>query len=123
MLTIGSTITKNGWETRSGPTSDSVRLELQADCYAGVWANHATTTPTANGQPLIKNITTDDINRALDAASRIGDDYIQRELGGGQVDQSKFTHGSSAQRTKWLTTGYQTGDPNSCDTFSANDLG
>jgi predicted metalloprotease len=109
--------------TRSGPTSDSVRLELQADCYAGVWANHATTTPTASGQPLIKKITDDDIRRALDAASRIGDDYIQRELGGGQVDQSKFSHGSSAQREKWLTTGIKTGNPASCDTFGTSNLG
>jgi uncharacterized protein len=115
--------TSNKVRSQSGPNSDSVRLELQADCYAGVWANHATTTPTANGQPLIKNITQDDINRALDAASRIGDDYIQSELGGGRVDESQFTHGSSAQRKKWFTTGIQTGDPARCDTFGARDLG
>jgi predicted metalloprotease len=115
--------TSNRVKSRSGPTSDSVRLELQADCYAGVWANHATTTPTANGQPLIKNISDDDIKRALDAASRIGDDYIQKNLGGGKVDQSKFTHGSSAQREKWFTTGIQTGDPARCDTFGTSNLG
>jgi predicted metalloprotease len=115
--------TSNRVKTRTGPTSDSVRLELQADCYAGVWANHATTTPTANGKPLIKNITDDDIRRALDAASRIGDDYIQRELGGGQVDQSKFSHGSSAQREKWFTTGIKSGNPANCDTFGTSNLG
>ncbi|HEY3715399.1 MAG TPA: neutral zinc metallopeptidase [Jatrophihabitantaceae bacterium] len=109
--------------TRQGPTSDSVRLELQADCFAGVWAKHATE-PGADGSPaLISEITTDDFDRALDAASRIGDDWIQKNLGGGTVQQDKFTHGSSAQRKKWLTTGYQTGDPNSCDTFSASNLG
>ena len=69
--------------TATGPTSGSVRLELQADCYAGVWAKHATTTPGADGQVLISEITSDDISRALDAAKRIGDDYIQTHLGDG----------------------------------------
>lgn len=108
--------------TRTGPTSDSVRLELQADCFAGVWAKHATE-PDANGQVLIDSITQQDFANALDAASRIGDDYIQRNLGGGSVDQSKFTHGTSAEREKWLTTGYRTGDPLACDTFGTNNLG
>ncbi|WP_156758489.1 KPN_02809 family neutral zinc metallopeptidase [Actinokineospora pegani] len=107
----------------AGPTSDGVRLELQADCYAGVWANHATTTPTANGKPLIKTITQQDIASALDVAARIGDDFIQEKLGGGHVDESQFTHGSSAQREKWFTTGVQTGNPTACDTFNTNDLG
>jgi predicted metalloprotease len=107
----------------SGPESGSVRLELQADCFAGVWANHATTTPTASGQPLITEVTQEDIAAALDAAARIGDDFIQRELGGGTVDTTQFTHGTSAQRQKWYTTGYQTGDPRQCDTFATNDLG
>ena len=102
----------------SGPTSGSVRLELQADCYAGVWANHATTTPTASGQPLITDVTQEDVNAALDTAARIGDDYIQSNLGGGRVNESQFTHGSSAQREKWYTTGYQSGDPSQCDTFA-----
>ena len=95
----------------SGPTSGSVRLELQADCYAGVWAHNATTVPTSSGQPLIQDVNQDDVNAALDTASRIGDDFIQSNLGGGRVDQSQFTHGTSAQREKWWTTGYQSGDP------------
>jgi predicted metalloprotease len=107
----------------TGPTSGSVRLEPQADCNAGVWSNHATTTPTANGKPVITSITQDDINRALDTASRIGDDFIQTKLGGGQVYQSKSTHGTSKQREKWFTTGFQTGEPARCDTFGARDLG
>jgi predicted metalloprotease len=107
----------------TGPTSGSVRLELQADCFAGVWANHATTVPTETGKPLITEITQDDVARALDAASRIGDDFIQRNLGGGRVDQNSFTHGTSAQRQKWFSTGYSAGDPNQCDTFSTNNLG
>lgn len=107
----------------SGPTSDSVRLELQADCYAGTWANHATTVPTESGEPLITGVTQDDVDAALDAASRIGDDFIQRELGGGAVDTTQFSHGSSAQRQKWYTTGFQTGDPNRCNTFETDNLG
>jgi predicted metalloprotease len=107
----------------SGPTSGSVRLELQADCYAGTWANHAETVPDESGQPLIADITDDDIARALDAAGRIGDDFIQENLGSGRVDEGSFTHGSSEQRQRWFTTGYSTGDPAQCDTFGTDDLG
>jgi predicted metalloprotease len=107
----------------TGPASGTVRLELQADCYAGAWANHAETVPDESGEPLIAEITQDDIDRALDAAGRIGDDFIQRELGGGNVDQDAFTHGSSEQRQRWFTTGYETGDPARCDTFATDDLG
>ncbi len=107
-----------------GPTSGSVRLELQADCYAGVWANHATTTPNSSGEPLIVGVTQEDVAAALDTAARIGDDFIQTQLGGGQVDESQFSHGSSAQRERWYTTGYDSGDPARCDTFARGvDLG
>jgi uncharacterized protein len=107
----------------TGPESGTVRLELQADCYAGAWANHAETVPDDSGAPLIEEITQDDLDRALDAAARIGDDFIQRNLGGGTVDQDAFTHGSSEQRQKWFLTGYRTGDPAQCDTFATDDLG
>ncbi len=107
----------------TGPTSGSVRLELQADCYAGTWANHATTVPDESGAPLIEQITSDDIDRALDTAGRIGDDFIQKNLGGGSVDEQSFTHGTSAQRRQWFTTGYRSGDPARCDTFGTSDLG
>ena len=107
----------------TGPTSGTVRLELQADCYAGVWANHATTTSDDGQEPLITEITDDDVARALDAASRIGDDFIQTNLGGGTVDQDAFTHGSSEQRERWFSTGYSSGDPGACDTFGTDDLG
>jgi predicted metalloprotease len=107
----------------SGPESGTVRLELQADCYAGAWANHAETVPDESGAPLIAEITQDDINRALDAAARIGDDFIQQNLGSGRIDQDAFTHGSSEQRQKWFMTGYETGDPGQCDTFATDDLG
>jgi hypothetical protein len=118
---LGTNQQVNPGET--GPTSGSVRLELQADCYAGVWANHAETVPDENGHTLISDITQDDVNRALDAASRIGDDFIERNLGNGRVDPDSFTHGTSAQRQKWFTTGYQSGDPGQCDTFSTSNLG
>jgi predicted metalloprotease len=108
---------------QTGPTSGTVRLELQADCFAGAWANHAETVPDDSGEPLIAEISADDINRALDAAGRIGDDFIQRNLGNGTVDQDSFTHGSSEQRRRWFSTGYQTGEPARCDTFAADDLG
>ena len=106
----------------TGPTSGTVRLELQADCYAGAWANHAETVPDDSGAPLIEEITDDDIDRALDAAARIGDDFIQRNLGTGTVNQDAFSHGSSEQRMRWFRTGYDTGDPRSCDTFATDDL-
>lgn len=102
----------------TGATSGSVRLELQADCYAGVWANHAQQTTSASGKPLIENISQADIDAALDTASRIGDDFIQSRIAHQQVNSGQFTHGTSAQREKWLTTGLQTGDPSKCNTFT-----
>lgn len=108
--------------SRQGATSDAVRLELQADCYAGAWMNRAAT--PSNGRPaFITEVTQADLDAAIDAAQRIGDDYIQGRLGGGTVNPDSFTHGTSAQRKKWLTTGYTTGDPRRCDTFRTNDLG
>ncbi|GAA1788192.1 hypothetical protein HC028_12640 [Planosporangium flavigriseum] len=94
----------------------SVMLELQADCYAGVWTNHATETKSAKGQALFKSITQQDVQEALTAAAAVGDDAIQKKMGGA-VDEHKFTHGSSAQRQQWFSKGYETGDPRSCDTF------
>ena len=96
----------------------SVMLELQADCYAGVWAKFATTTTDAGGQALFKSVTEADISQAVDAAEAIGDDAIQKKAGG-SVNPDKFTHGTSAQRKQWFLTGYQVGDPKRCDTFSA----
>lgn len=109
--------------TRSGPESDSVRLELQADCFAGVWAEHASTVPGDDGQVLISDITDADIEGAVETAGRIGDDWIQAHLGGRNPDPSQYTHGTAAQRQKWFRTGYSTGDANRCDTFGAAGLG
>lgn len=94
----------------------SVMLELQADCYAGVWTKHATQTTDAAGRPIFKSVTQAQINEALQAAASVGDDAIQKKMGGG-VDESKFTHGSSEQRQHWFSTGYDTGEPKQCDTF------
>lgn len=84
----------------------SVRLELQADCYAGVWA--------AQNRNLLDS---DDFAEGVRAAQAIGDDTLQRQMQG-RVMPDSFTHGSAQQRIRWLTKGFETGDPNACDTFS-----
>ena len=96
---------------RQGPQSKAVRSELQADCYAGVWAANAVSAG------VIEELTQADINEGLDAANAIGDDRIQEQTQG-QVNPETWTHGSSQQRQQWFTTGYRTGKPQACNTFS-----
>ncbi|MEV6693053.1 neutral zinc metallopeptidase [Micromonospora sp. NPDC051196] len=95
----------------------SVRLELQADCYAGAWAKNATGTADDRGQKIFTSITERDIAEAIDTAEAIGDDAIS-ERANRPVNPDEFTHGSSADRKRWFSRGYESGDPASCDTFS-----
>ncbi|MDI9895732.1 neutral zinc metallopeptidase [Rhodococcus sp. IEGM 1381] len=105
-----------------GPESGGVKVELQADCYAGIWAHYAAdpVDPKA-GVAFLEPLTTTDINDALSAASSVGDDRIQ-QASTGRVNPEGWTHGSSAQRQAWFTAGYETGQVAACDTFSARDL-
>jgi predicted metalloprotease len=94
-----------------GAESGSVRLELQADCYAGVWVAHA---PAVSGGQVA--LDPKDVEQGLTAAAAVGDDTLQRKSQG-RVAPDSFTHGSSEQRMRWFRTGVTTGDPGACDTF------
>jgi hypothetical protein len=99
--------------SESEANSMSVRLELQADCLAGVWASR-----TEREHGFLEE---GDVDEALNAASAIGDDR-QQQRGGGAVSPDSFTHGTSEQRVRWFRAGFQSGEPDRCDTFSAENL-
>jgi hypothetical protein len=114
--------TMNRVRDREGATSDSVRLELQADCYAGMWAAAATSATDATGDvAIIEDLTQDDIARAIDAAEAVGDDRIQQRSGA-EVDPETWTHGSADQREAWFMAGYEATDMRECDTFGISSL-
>lgn len=102
----------------TGATSDSVRLELQADCYAGLWVHHAASTVDPDTKvPFLVTPTQAELSTAIDAAEAVGDDHIQERSGSG-VNADSWTHGSSEQRVRWFTVGMDTGSVQSCDTFA-----
>lgn len=107
----------------TGPTSDGVRLELQADCYAGMWVGAAATTedPDRPGVTFLEPPTQAELADALSAAEAVGDDHIQAQSGGG-INPDLWTHGSSEQRQRWFTVGYEQGTLAACDTFAADSL-
>ncbi|MGE3193309.1 MAG: neutral zinc metallopeptidase [Microbacteriaceae bacterium] len=102
----------------TGPASDGVRLELQADCFAGAWIAGASRTLDSSGTPYLEPPTDAQIRDALSAAAAVGDDNIQEQTQG-QVQPETWTHGSSDARQKWFLVGYQQG-ANACDTFGAS---
>ncbi|GEL93370.1 KPN_02809 family neutral zinc metallopeptidase [Cellulomonas composti] len=106
----------------TGAGSDSVRVELQADCYAGLWAGHAASTVDPDtGVAYLDPITRAELAQALDAAAAVGDDHIQEQSSGG-VNPDAWTHGSSEQRERWFLVGYEQGELAACDTFAADPL-
>ena len=107
--------------TQRGPDSDAVRVELMADCLAGVWAKYAQQTTDAQGNAIIADLTQDDIRQAIDAAQAVGDDRIQKRTSG-RVDTDSFTHGSAEQRVSWFNRGLKLGTIQDCDTFNTGDL-
>jgi predicted metalloprotease len=111
-LGIADQVSRAQQQSRSEAEANTygVRLELQADCFAGVWGNRVST---------LANLTEADVREAVNTAAAIGDDTLQRQSQG-RVVPDAFTHGSSQQRVSWFMKGFQSGDPNGCDTFNQN---
>ncbi|MBK8435381.1 MAG: neutral zinc metallopeptidase [Austwickia sp.] len=102
----------------AGPESGGVRVELMADCLAGMWVQHAAQTKDSGGRTLLKEPSQEQIQDALAAAAAVGDDNIMKKTSG-RVFPEKFTHGTSEQRQRWFMTGYRAQDINACNTFNA----
>ncbi|MFD4422851.1 neutral zinc metallopeptidase [Agromyces sp. NPDC058484] len=114
-------ILERAQDGQTGPTSNAVRVELQADCFAGAWAANASDVPDESGVPFLQPLTEAQVRDALSAASAVGDDRIQQATQG-QVNPHTFTHGTSEQRRQWFMTGFQQG-AGACDTFGEGQLG
>ena len=108
---VNETVRSQSQKSPSKANDLSVRQELQADCMAGVWGF------SAFGRDILEN---GDLEEGLLAAERVGDDWIQKNLGSGKVNPDGFTHGTSAQRQKWFKVGFDSGNPSKCDTFSVS---
>ena len=108
-------------QDQQGPESGAVRVELQADCFAGAWAGNATRTRDSEGNLLLEPLSREDIESALSAAAAVGDDSIQERMQG-QVTPHTWTHGSSEQRMGWFMRGYESRDANQCDTLNADSV-
>ncbi|HIZ98822.1 MAG TPA: neutral zinc metallopeptidase, partial [Candidatus Janibacter merdipullorum] len=103
-----------------GADSGAVRVELMADCFAGMWIKAATTTTDAQGEPLLTEVSEEDVTNAMGAAKSVGDDEIQKKSGGG-VDPEGWTHGSAEARQAWLLRGMGADSVSRCDTFAVED--
>lgn len=103
-----------------GADSGAVRIELMADCFGGMWAQHASTTKDAQGTPFLKELTETDIRDALSAAASVGDDNIQAKTQG-RVTPENWTHGSAEARQRWFIQGMKASDINKCNTFNVDD--
>jgi hypothetical protein len=115
LLGINEQVRQQQQQDPSQANDLSVRMELQADCFAGVWASTVFIGQLETGEDLA--LDPGEISEALEAAAAVGDDRIQETIQG-RVDPESFTHGTSEQRQAWFQRGYDGGDPNSCDTFS-----
>jgi predicted metalloprotease len=104
---------------KAGANRLQVQVELQADCFAGIWANHENQRLSAQGKPSL--VEPGDVEAALQTASAIGDDTLQRKATGHVVPDS-FTHGSSEQRQRWFQTGFKQGTVAACNTYRATNL-
>jgi predicted metalloprotease len=120
---LGTSAAVSTLDSDSGPTSAAVRKELQADCYAGIWTNHAAST-MVNGEWFIAQPSESDIAAVIDTTERLGDDYVQQRILGRSNNPAAYRHGTSTQRAKWYRVGLSNGDPSMCDTFARGvDLG
>ena len=114
--------TLSSTSSTEGASGGSVRIELQADCFAGMWAGQAATTVDPDtGTTFLAPITQDELASAISAAQAVGDDHIQQSQAG-SVQPETFTHGTSAQRVKWFTVGYNQNSIKACDTIHATNL-